>query len=109
MGELKRYIMTYIDENSGYAIALAMDKQTSHNAELFFNKAFSLTPFVVKQVITDNGSEFKGQFKQCLKDALIKQYHTYPYTPKMNAICERFNRTLQEQFVDYYEDLLFTD
>ena len=27
----------------------------------------------------------------------------------MNAHAERFNRTLQEQFVDYQEDLLFDD
>ena len=27
----------------------------------------------------------------------------------MNAHAERFNRTLQEQFVDYHEDLLFDD
>ena len=27
----------------------------------------------------------------------------------MNAHNERFNRTIQEQFVDFYEDLLFTD
>jgi transposase InsO family protein len=27
----------------------------------------------------------------------------------MNAHCERFNRSIQESFVDYHEDLLFTD
>lgn len=27
----------------------------------------------------------------------------------MNARNERFNRTIQKQFVDYYEDPLFTD
>ena len=27
----------------------------------------------------------------------------------MNARCERFNRTLQEEFLDYHEELLFTD
>jgi hypothetical protein len=27
----------------------------------------------------------------------------------MNAHVERFNRTIQESFVDYHEDLLFTD
>ncbi|AVZ80009.1 transposase [Zoogloeaceae bacteirum Par-f-2] len=32
-----------------------------------------------------------------------------PKTPKMNAHAERFNRTIQESFVDYHEDLLFTD
>lgn len=109
MGQVKRHIMTYIDESTGYAIALAMDKLTSANAERFFNKAFSLSPFPVSQVITDNGSEFKGKFSKLLDEAEIKHYHTYPNTPKMNAVCERFNRTLQEQFVDYHEDLLFTD
>ena len=27
----------------------------------------------------------------------------------MNAHCERFNRTVQEEFLDYQEELLFTD
>ncbi len=27
----------------------------------------------------------------------------------MNPPAERFNRTIQEQFIDYHEDLLFTD
>ncbi|MFU8233224.1 hypothetical protein ACNAR5_27915, partial [Klebsiella pneumoniae] len=34
---------------------------------------------------------------------------TYPYTPKMNATCERFNRTLREQFIEFNELLLFED
>ncbi|WP_158663929.1 integrase core domain-containing protein, partial [Escherichia coli] len=34
---------------------------------------------------------------------------TYPYTHKMNAICERFNRTLREQFIVFNEILLFED
>ncbi len=33
---------------------------------------------------------------------------TYPKCPKMNAHCGRFNHTIQECFVDYHEDLLFT-
>ena len=27
----------------------------------------------------------------------------------MNAVCERSNRTIQEQFVDYHENVLFED
>jgi transposase InsO family protein len=27
----------------------------------------------------------------------------------MNAHCEHFNRTVQEEFLDYHEDLLFKD
>jgi len=33
-------------------------------------------------------------------------WHTYPKTPKMNAHCERFNRTIQEEFIDYHEEKL---
>ncbi|MFH1308954.1 MAG: integrase core domain-containing protein, partial [Patescibacteria group bacterium] len=29
-------------------------------------------------------------------------YHTYPKQPKMNAHVERFNRTIQEEFVDFH-------
>ena len=39
----------------------------------------------------------------------MTHWHTYPKTPKMNAHCERFNRTLQDEFASYHENLLFTD
>ena len=39
----------------------------------------------------------------------ITHYHTYPKTPKMNAHCESFNGTIQEEFVDYHANLLFDD
>ena len=44
-----------------------------------------------------------------LKQHQIERYFTYPQAPKMNAHCERFNRTIQESFSDFHEDLLFTD
>jgi transposase InsO family protein len=40
---------------------------------------------------------------------LFTHWHTYPKTPKMNAHCERFNRTIQEEFIDYHYDSLFED
>ena len=33
-------------------------------------------------------------------------WHTYPKTPRMNAHAERFNRTIQEEFLLYHEELL---
>ena len=39
----------------------------------------------------------------------IEHCYTYPRCPKMNALSERFNRTVQEEFVDYYEHRLFDD
>ena len=109
MGSMKRYILTYIDEVSDYAIAMAVPQLTSRAAKQFFETCFKFTPFTIEQVITDNGSEFKGEFDALLTDAQISHLWTYPSTPKMNVVCECFNRTLQETFVDYHEDLLFTD
>ncbi|MGN2390922.1 integrase core domain-containing protein, partial [Pelomicrobium sp. G1] len=56
-----------------------------------------------------NGSEFESSFAKTLEAHGIERWYTYPKTPKMNAHVERFNRTIQESFVDYHEDLLFTD
>jgi transposase InsO family protein len=46
-------------------------------------------------------------FSEELKRLHLTHYHTYPKTPKMNAHCERFNRTVQEEFADFHtQDLL---
>ena len=60
-------------------------------------------------MLTDNGSEFQRHFAAALADHLFTHWHTYPKTPKMNAHCERFNRTVQEECIDYHYDLLFLD
>ena len=39
----------------------------------------------------------------------ITHWHTYPRTPKMNAHAERFNRTIQEEFVQFHQELLFSN
>jgi len=34
---------------------------------------------------------------------------TYPNCPKMNAHAERFNRSIQEEFIEFHKDLLLHD
>ncbi|VAQ97247.1 transposase [Klebsiella pneumoniae] len=109
MGDLRRYIITMIDEHSDYALALAVPSLNSDITSHFFSKATKLFPVAIKQVVTDNGKEFLGNFDKTLQEASIKHIWTYPYTPKMNATCERFNRTLREQFIEFNELLLFED
>ena len=69
-------------------------------------QAFSVP---IRHVLTDNGSEFQSRFAETLARCGIVHWHTYPNCPKMNAYAERFNRTLQEDFVEGDEDLLRTD
>jgi hypothetical protein len=56
-----------------------------------------------------HGSEFQRHFATALAKQLATHWHTFPKAPKMNAHCERFNRTVQEEFLDYHYDLLFLD
>lgn len=109
MGEMRRYIITMIDEHSDYVLALAVPSLNSDIVNHFFSRAARLFPVGISQIITDNGKEFLGSFDKTLQEAAIKHLWTYPYTPKMNAICERFNRALREQFIEFNEILLFED
>jgi len=60
-------------------------------------------------VLSDNGSEVKAEFTKVVLDDGAVRWLTYPHCPKMNAHAERFNRTIQEEFIEYHLDLLFTD
>ena len=57
-------------------------------------------PSKILSIQTDNGSEFLGMFEEHLTKKGIKHYFTYPRYPRINGVIERFNRTLQEEFVD---------
>lgn len=104
----RRYIITFEDIYSRFSFAWATKSHASQAAKEFFElclKVFPL-PFNFLNVLTDNGSEFKKHFSENLKQLHLTHYHTYPRTPKMNAHIERFNRSIQEEFVDYYQYLL---
>ena len=104
----RRYVITFEDIHTRFAFAWATKSHASLAAKEFFNlcqKAFPF-PFEFQHVLTDNGSEFKKHFDQELRRLHMIHYHTYPKTPKMNAHLERFNRTIQEEFIDYHAYLL---
>lgn len=52
--------------------------------------------------------EFGAGLAQTLEAHGIGRRYSCPKPPKITAHIERFNRTLQESFVDYHEDPLFT-
>jgi len=98
----KRYIITFEDLSSRFAFAWATKSHASLAAKEFFQVCEKVFPFPLTFVLTDNGSEFAKHFSLYLEDTKLTHYHTYPRTPKMNAHCERFNRTIQEEFIDYH-------
>lgn len=98
----RRYIVTFEDLSSRFAFAWSTKSHASLAAKEFFTMCQKVFPFRLTFVLTDNGSEFAKYFAQYVKDSNLTHYHTYPRTPKMNAHCERFNRTLQEEFINFH-------
>jgi transposase InsO family protein len=105
----RRFVITCTDLHSHFAWAWATRSHASAAAAHFFRLIQAVFPFAIEAVLTDNGSEFQRHFATALADHLATHWHTFPKTPKMNAHCERFNRTLQEEFLDYHHDLLFLE
>lgn len=102
---IKRYILTAIDLYSRFTFAFAYMRLSSAIALDFMLKLELIAPFKIRAIKTDNGMEFLGEFDNYLSKNNIKHYFSYPRTPKSNAYIERFNRTIQEEFVDGYLDL----
>ncbi|GIW64630.1 MAG: hypothetical protein KatS3mg092_0563 [Patescibacteria group bacterium] len=58
---------------------------------------------------SDNGSEFAKYFDEACRKLKITHIYTRVKTPKDNSINERFNRTIQEEFMEvdeYFEPFL---
>jgi transposase InsO family protein len=53
----------------------------------------------IENVQKDNGSEFHRHFDAACETISLTHYLSRVKTPKDNAVNERFNRTLQEEFV----------
>lgn len=99
---IRRYIITFEDIYTRFGFAWATKSHASKAAKEFFDYCRKVFPFGFKFVLTDNGSEFKKHFNEELNRLHMIHYHTYPKQPKMNAHVERFNRTIQEEFVDFH-------
>jgi transposase InsO family protein len=105
----KRYILTAIDVERKFAFAGAYTNHSSLSAKDFLLKLKTVCPFEIKEIQTDNGSEFANHFHSACDDLGITHYHTYPRSPKMNAHIERFNRTISEGFIMRNRMLLAMD
>ena len=103
---IKRYLLTAIDLETKFAFAHCYRSLSSKSAADFMEKMRQVTPFALRRIQTDNGSEFEKHFRQYLQKRRIIHFHNYPRDPQSNAHIERFNRTLQEQHLEWHEEEL---
>ena len=103
IGLMKRYIVTAIDIESRYSFALCYNRHNSLCARDFIKKLEQVFPYKIKAKQTDNGSEFHKCFMQYLEKKNITHYWNYKGQPYRQGHIEKFNRTIQEEFIDQNE------
>lgn len=108
----KHLFMSVIDIYTKFAHVVYVGHLNSATAARVFTEFQELNPTPIHTVQTDNGSEFLKAFHECLEKQQIKHQFIYPRMPKINSYIERFNRTIQEEFIlrndeIYYDQQLF--
>lgn len=99
-GGIRRAVITGIDDVSKIAYGRMYISDTSKYTGDFVQRLKFLTDGNISVIHTDNGSEFDGYFAQACKDLSIPRVYSRPHTPKDNPVNERFNRTIQEEWLD---------
>lgn len=103
---IRHYFYSVIDVKGKYAFAFPYKRLNSQNTVDFFKKLELVYPYRIKHVQTDNGLEFLGDFTNYLKKGNIPHSFIYPRCCRINGVVERFNRTIQEEFIDNNLDII---
>lgn len=104
---VKDYFYSAIDAKSKFALTLNYKRLTSRNMKDFYRRFKSVYPYIIKSWQSDNGSENLGEFDEQLRKDGITHYFSYPHCPKINTYIERYNRTIQEEFIDNNLDIIY--
>ncbi|MDO8573235.1 MAG: integrase core domain-containing protein [Candidatus Daviesbacteria bacterium] len=99
----RRIIFTALEGITKIAFARVYTTNTSGYAEDFLKRLIYLVEGKVNIMHQDNGSEFKGAFERACETLGILQIYSRPYTPKDNPALERFNSTIQYEWLKYSE------
>ena len=92
------YQFTAIDDCTRFRVLRIYDHNTVTNATDFIDQVKKALPFAVKQIQTDNGSEFSEAFSWHLDDLGIQHRKTKICSPEENGKVERSHRTDEAEF-----------
>jgi hypothetical protein len=75
-------------------------RATSLAAARFLDSLLDRTPFPIKVLQVDGGSEFAAEFEEACLQKDLPLFVLPPKSPKLNAHVERSNRTHNEEFYE---------
>jgi len=103
---VRRYFMSAIDAKLKFALTLEYPRITAGNMKDFYRRFKEVYPGIIRIWQSDNGSENLGEFDLELEKDKIPHLFIYPNCPQIDTFIERYNRTIQEEYLDYHLDEL---
>lgn len=100
------YFLTAVDIVTKQAWVKSVPSPASIYTASFLREIISSARYKIYTIQTDNGSEFAKYFEKAAREADLLHLFSYPRHPKTNGFVERFNWTVQDEFLFSYEDLL---
>ena len=108
----KYYQYTAVDECTRWTFREMYEEHSTYSSKDFLEKLIRRSPFPIRMVQTDNGSEFtnvllvtkskhKTLFEQALEEMGILYHRIRIATPRHNGKVERQHRIDQERFYDH--------
>lgn len=98
-GNVKRYILTAVDHATKLGYAQMYKSKSSRSAADFLYRLRYLVNQPIENLQTDNGSEFAWEFERASGALGIERYFSRVKTPKDNPEIERFNQTLEYEWL----------
>jgi transposase InsO family protein len=96
---VKRYILTAVDHATKLGYARMYKNKSSRSAADFLYRLRYLVNQPIENLQTDNGSEFALEFERASAKLGIQRYFSRVKTPKDNPEIERFNETLEYEWL----------
>lgn len=99
----KRVLFTALEDKTKMGFARVYPSATSTNGSDFLKRLRYLSDNKLAIIHSDNGSEFAKDFTTTCHNLHIQQIFSRPHTPKDNPCLEKFNHTLQREWLEFSE------
>ena len=91
------------DVVSRWDVLAVYTRATANTAAQFLDAILERTPYKVKAIQVDGGSEFKADFEVLCQARGLPLFVLPPRSPKLNGCVERANRTHREEFYEVFD------
>lgn len=99
---VERRHFSAVDLISRWSVTGVRARATAGTAADFLDEVLARTPFPLKAVQVDGGSEFMAEFETACQERGLALFVLPPRSPKLNGHVERANRTHRSEFWELY-------